>query len=365
MNIFNSLNSADDGNDLRLVANGAQLGKVVFNTCKDMIKKIDKLVKETEKHIAELDLELKVLQQEDNKIQKEYFTKFIEAKSELREVRQRLRKLADKTIKDTRVLELMINNLDNYEGSFIVKLVLLKMRKLLDTSEKTLIDARGKYSKAIMAFEILNSSIQKQNGYIRRIVNEKSADLGNSNLVREIVSAAEIGAAAGVGLNAVICIPLDIMGGMGLCSAIALANGFLWGSASLTAEAILYKKRAALLKFQTITGNMIKSGTAIDDAIGTAINGLSEEIDILDNWCNSVDNLADNIDTYPEEYLKKMKLIRDTFIMGLGDLRQSAQEFLSRGKLFEENIDIENRKEKSDIEKVLLSKKESDPLMTN
>ena len=110
---------------------------------------------------------------------------------------------------------------------------------------------------------------------------------------------------------------------------------------------------------------MIKSGTAIDDAIGTAITGLSEEIDILDNWRNSVDNLADNIDTYPEEYLKKMKLIRDTFIMGLSDLRQSAQEFLFRGKLFEENIDIENRKEKSDIEKVLLSKKESDPLMTN
>ena len=60
-----------------------------------------------------------------------------------------------------------------------------------------------------------------------------------------------------------------------------------------------------------------------------------------------------------------MQLIRDIFILGLSDLRQSAQEFLSRGKLFEENIDIENRKEKSDIENVLLSEKEANPLMNN
>ena len=110
-----------------------------------MIKMIDKLLKEAEKHKADLNLELPSrFQQQDNKIQKEYFTKFIEAKSELRKVRQRLWKLADQTIKETQGLEFLIRSLDEYENSMKI-VALKKMSRLLDTSEKTLIDAKEKY----------------------------------------------------------------------------------------------------------------------------------------------------------------------------------------------------------------------------
>ena len=284
-----------------------------------------------------------ILKQEDNNILEEYVTKFIEAKSELREVRQRLRKLADKTIKETRGLEFLIRSLDEYEDSLILKFALEKMSRLLDTSEKTLIEAKEKYNMAFITFLDLNSSIQNQNRFISKIVNEES----ESN--KENIRAVQLGAGAGVGVTAAICIPFDFFVTFGACSLINVINGAIVGGAAASAEVTLNKKQATLLKFQNLTRN-------IDGAILTATNGLSEEIAVLEHWHNNVDNVASNIDNYTEEYLRKYKSIRDLFILTLSDLRQSAEEFLSFGKLFEENIDIENLQEKSDIENVLLSK---------
>jgi len=339
-NTFNTAESAIvDENDLGIVVKAAKLGTVVFNTCKDMIKKIDKLVKEAEKNIANLSLELKSLKQEDRKYKKEYFSKFSKAKSELRKVRQRLRKLADKTIKETRDLEFLIRSLDEYENAIILKVSLEKMSKLLDTSKKTLTEAVEKYNETIETFENLNSAIQIQNRYIRRLLNEESTEYKE---FEEALRAAEIGAGAGVGISLAICIPLDITLTWGACSISAGATAATAATAAVTAEVILARNKAAWHKFQTITGNMIQSGRAVDAAILFAINGFKEEIEVLDKWGNSVDLVASNIEEYPEEYLRMIKPIRDLFISGLSDLRQSAEEFLSRGKLFEENIDIEN-----------------------
>ena len=355
--ILNTLNSAenanDDKNDLNIVVKAAQLGKVVFNRCKDMIKKIDKLVKEAEKNIADLNLELKSLQQQDKKFQKEYFSKFSEAKSELRKVRQSLRKLADKTIKETQGLEFLIRALDKYENSKILEVALQKMSRLLDTSEKTLIEAKEKYNMAIQTFEILNSAIQNQNRYISQLLNKETAEFKE---FEHNLQLAEMSAGGTLGAMAVICIPLDFTVTWGACSGGTAITGAVVGGAAVTAEVILARNRAAWQKFKTITGNMIESGTAIDVAILDAIIGLTAEIDVMDKWHNSVDVVASNIENYPEEYLRQVKPIRDLFIKELGNLRQSAEDFLSLGKLFEENIDVENLQEKSDIRNVLLSK---------
>ena len=118
----------------------------------------------------------------------------------------------------------------------------------------------------------------------------------------------------------------------------AICDIFTFGACSrdaANAENILSKKQATLLKFQTMTGN-------IDDAILIATNYLSEEIDVLLKWHMNVDVVASNIDDYPVEYLRMFKPIKNYFIRELINLRQSADEFLSHGKLFEENIDSEN-----------------------
>ena len=80
----------------------------------------------------------------------------------------------------------------------------------------------------------------------------------------------------------------------------------------------------------------------IDYAIQISTNYLSEEIDVMHEWHMNVDVVASINDDLSVEYLRMVKPIKDYFIRQLINLQQSAEEFLSRGKLFEENIDIEN-----------------------
>lgn len=52
-----------------------------------------------------------------------------------------------------------------------------------------------------------------------------------------------------------------------------------------------------------------------------------------------MDTVSKNIDQYPQEYLRKIKVIRTTFINALTDLQNTATEFLNRGELFEKEQD--------------------------
>ena len=73
----------------------------------------------------------------------------------------------------------------------------------------------------------------------------------------------------------------------------------------------------------------------IDETMKVGIAFLSEEIDVLNKWSNNVDTMSKNIDSYPQEYLKKIKTIRTVFFNALNDLQTTASEFLNRGELFE------------------------------
>ena len=57
---------------------------------------------------------------------------------------------------------------------------------------------------------------------------------------------------------------------------------------------------------------------------------VDSEIELIDNWSNNAEIVNENIDRYPQEYLKKYLEIRTTFVTGLDDLQKSAEEFLAR-----------------------------------
>ena len=83
---------------------------------------------------------------------------------------------------------------------------------------------------------------------------------------------------------------------------------------------------------------MLQSGTNIDEALLVAIGSLNNEIFVLDKWKNKVDVVAGSIefikDEYGEEYHRKVDEFGDFFFFALSELRKSAEEFLSFGKLF-------------------------------
>merc|ERR1712168_115050 len=82
-----------------------------------------------------------------------------------------------------------------------------------------------------------------------------------------------------------------------------------------------------LTKFKKITEDMMKSGEDFDKTIEGAIGKLTDEIEKIGSWTNNAEFV--NIDKSPKEYLAKYISIRSTFVNGLYDLKNSAEEFLA------------------------------------
>ena len=85
-----------------------------------------------------------------------------------------------------------------------------------------------------------------------------------------------------------------------------------------------------LEELKEITDSMVHSGKYFDKTINAAIEQLTEEIGLIDNWANSADVVRKNIDRYPQEFLRKYKSIRTAFKNGLDDLKHNAEIFLAR-----------------------------------
>ena len=75
---------------------------------------------------------------------------------------------------------------------------------------------------------------------------------------------------------------------------------------------------------------MLMAGRDFDTTIHEAIDILTNEIELINNWNNSAEIVNKNIDKYSKEYLKKYVSIRTIFVKGLDDLNKSAEDFLAQ-----------------------------------
>jgi len=322
-------------NDLYPMVDAVGATKTILTTAKKTFSKLEVIVLEAKEKIENMNVQLKSLQKEHSEFQDEYFPRFNKAKSELRQVRQRLRQLAERTITETRDLKILIESIDESDDTFLLKAAIKKMKDLMVLSKDALIEAKEKYNNAIETFEDLNSSIQIQNRFLKNLLDTESAE---HKAWEEKVRAAAYGTSIPVSVGAFIA--ADVAGCLGFCS--LFGNLAVLSAVAATTEETIKSYTAELEKFETLTGGMLASGRKIDETMKEGIAFLVEEIDILDKWSNSVDTVSNNIDNYPQEYLKKIKAIRTIFINGLNDLQTTATEFLNRGELFENDATNNN-----------------------
>merc|ERR1739845_314897 len=134
----------------------------VFNNS-DLFDTIAESLKIAEKNILEMDAELKLLESEELQFEDNYFPAYNEAKRYLRETRQGLRKLADRTVTEVRDLKILLEDLDKTNDTVLLKASLDKMKDLMIETLKTLKEALEKYNSAVATFEKLNHSIATQN----------------------------------------------------------------------------------------------------------------------------------------------------------------------------------------------------------
>jgi phage shock protein A len=287
----------------------------------NLTETIAEALSEAEKNIREMDAELKLLESEELQFEDNYFPAYNEAKSYLRQTRQALRKLADKTVKDVRDLKLLLEDLDETDDTFLLKTAIESMKNLMIDTLKTLEEAVEKYNSALDTFEKLNSSIKTQNRKLEKLLDKTSAEY------KEWTTNMRAGVFSSVAVSTIGFILADVFGCLGFCSAGSLVAS-ITGIAS--AETGIAKYSAKLETWKSITERMLESGGNFDTTLTEAINILTDEIDLINNWTNSAEVVSNNIEKYPQQYLKKYKTIRTIFITGLDDLSNSAQDFLDQ-----------------------------------
>jgi len=273
-----------------------ETGKIFLNS--SVVEDVVKMLLEAERNILEMQAELKTLEIEQVQFEENYFEAFNQAKSYLRETRQGLRKLADRTVKDVRDLKTVLGGLDKTNDPYFLKIFINRMKDLMIETLESLEEAKEIYNSVLETFDNLNSSIKAQNIQLQGQTEKK---------IKEINS-----------------------GILGFMKKLDNLFGLLPGIADII--------ESRSLELKTITERMLESGNDFDQAIKVAIGILTEEIELITVWNKSAKVVSKNIDEYPAEFLKKYKSVRNIFISGLDDLKNAADEFLKQPKdIFELN----------------------------
>jgi len=258
-----------------------------------------------EMNILEMETELNNLRELVPALTNEtnYFPEFNEAKFYLRQTRQELRELAERTLGEVKGLTFLLNALDISPNITILKLALAGMKDLMIKTLKILKVANEKYRKAEETFDNLVSSVEEQ----KDIVNEALIASKEQFLKDEASTKKKI-------LDCKIAAFITF----GLCS---LINHYV-------NVVPLGKSRDKLADLELKTDSVLTRTKTLKLDIDEAIIVLSEEIDQINIWAISAEVVNNNIDIYPAEYLAKMKLMRDVFFNGLVDLKDVAENYL-------------------------------------
>jgi len=294
--------------------------KAIFNNSK-LFEQVAEALKEAEQAILQMDSELKLLESEEVKFEDNYFPAYNEAKGYLRESRQNLRKLAGRTVNEVRDLKILLKDLDKSKDTVLLTASLERMKDLMIDTLETLKEALGKYNSALVTFENLNSSIEKQNRKLVKMTTKNSAEY--DAWIQELRGGI-YGTIAG---TTTACIIADALGALGICSAI---NAAISGSTAAGIEVKIKNYAAKLEEFKTITNRMLEAGRKFDTTINEAISIFTYEIDLINNWTTSAEVVNRNIDKYPEEFLKKYNVESIINVNGLDDLKKSAEDFLAQ-----------------------------------
>jgi len=322
--------------------------KAIFkNVMSEMYEKVAENLLEAEKNILELNMELRLFKTEEANFKEDYFPAFNEAKRYLRESRQKVRKLADRTVKEVVSLKVLLTALDESEDTVLLKVSLDKMKALMIETLKTLKGAHEKYNSAQQTIQNLNSSINEKNMFLENMVTNNTTEYENwTTDLRGAINGT-------IGETPTACKIADYFGALQICSDISDAISGIFASDAISGlfagmteperkEAFAKEaaaKEAALIedkideytgmltKFKTITEDMMKSGEDFDKTIEGAIGKLTDEIEKIGSWTNNAEFV--NIDKDPKEYLAKYISISNTFANGLNDLKYSAEEFLA------------------------------------
>merc|ERR1712079_465744 len=282
------------------------------NLLKDpkLLEKVSKSLEDAENNILEMEAHLKNLQSKipglssvDN-----YFPKYNEAKSYLRQTRQELRELAHRTKAEVKNMNILLDDLDNSKHPILLKAAIDRMKILMKETKERLEDAKRKYGSANVAFDNLVSSLKVQNEITADFLEKTEEEFLKEKEYTEKVR-------YNCKWAAVVT--------LGLCS---LIHHFV-------NEVPLKESHVELIALRAETDRFLNGATILSADVDAAIEVITAEIELISEWAVSAEVVRENIEEYPAEYLDKYGAIRKIFISGLDDLKNVADEFLNETEI--------------------------------
>merc|ERR1712038_191649 len=275
-----------------------------------LLEKVSQSLLEAENNILDMELHLKSLQSKIPRLSntENYFPKYNEAKSYLRQTRQELRELAHRTKAEVNNTRTLLDDLDNFKHTQTISKILLKaaidrMKILMKETKERLEDAKRKYGSANVAFDNLVSSLKVQNEITADFLEKTEEEFLKEKEYTEKVRYNCKWAAVFT---------------LGLCS---LIHHFV-------NEVPLETARVELQALTAETERFLDGTNTLFADFGAAIEVMNKELDEINSWEISAEQVSKNIVDYPEKFLIKIPTIRNIFRNGLNDLYTAADQFL-------------------------------------
>jgi len=299
---------------------GSDLTKKAINFLKRKFKDFNELMKKADENILQIQDDLSNITASNLQFTKEFLDMYHEAKQEIREIRQELRKLAIKTVSMCKRINLFAENWDERIGANIFKKQFSAMRLLLTTTLETLKKAKEKYNKAIDA---ISNATDQLNGFTNKINNMTDEHTTEyKDWTTKVRNAAYLPA----GLGSIGLLVGDIFGCLGICSTVG--NAALWGATAATVESKIAQYSVALKHLEAV-GVRIKTNIKdFSDDMEDATSVLVDEISIIEHWESSAKTVHDKIDKISIEDIKKVSALQKNFTSDIAILQNAAQDYL-------------------------------------
>merc|ERR1711935_1174538 len=139
--------------------NGTKITQTAIKLIEKNLEKLNNLMDEADINIRKIQNATEEIELENIQITKEFLDQYYLSKGELREARQTLRKLAEKTISACKDIKLLIESWEDTSTVYVEKQFSI-MKQLLKESAPILEQASEKYNNAISAIDRSTSQLQ-------------------------------------------------------------------------------------------------------------------------------------------------------------------------------------------------------------
>ena len=331
-------------NALELMKEGTNVSSGVLNKAQDTFRNLTVWLKEADENIEKLVEEMEEVKLDAKKIQNNFIDKYLKSKTELRRVRQNLRKLAYKTVTASEDIKLLLDAMEGNPDPVLQQAQVATMKDLLKETKILLSDANEKYNTAVDILSSLSFDMKQLIEKLDRSITNGTEEYENWT------SKVRWGAYGGAGSLAAGLLVADILGCLGeetdelfntilinqqftfflsgICSAIGTPTGI--ATAAIAVESAIAEYSGKLELFQARVETIQEKVGGMDELVKSAVEALKDEIDILDRWDSSAETVSFNFDTYSEEKLKKFEALRKIVRRGIDALQANAQEFLDQ-----------------------------------